>query len=130
MARNSCDVKRVVAAALAAMDVGADVVWLYLTARTVEEAVKLAGTRATRSAVPFFGIINGVSYFRDVGSAFLSMAGVRLATISALRVGLAFVREGPCRRRTRWVPLPPESPVPRSPPGGAEAVLRPARPRS
>ena len=34
-----------------------------------------------------------------------------------------------CRQRSRWVPLPPRSPVPRSPPGGAETVLRPARTR-
>jgi serine/threonine protein kinase len=34
-----------------------------------------------------------------------------------------------CRHRPPWVPLPPESPVTRSPPGGAETVLRLRLPR-
>jgi hypothetical protein len=46
----------------------------------------------------------------------------RAATLTLLQ---AFI----CRQRTPRVPLPPESPVPRDPPGGAETVLRPARPR-
>jgi hypothetical protein len=44
-----------------------------------------------------------------------------------LRVKEVFVG---CRRRRRRVPLSAGSPVPRDPPGDAEAVLRPGQPRS
>ncbi len=47
----------------------------------------------------------------------------RVLTTALLLVSLT------CRHRPPWVPLPPVSPVPRSPPGGVEAVLRPARTR-